>query len=154
MKAKILLLLALTLLLGSCSKIVLQSVNYAWILEDKLVADNDGLARAASNKNVPTFNILSLLELEQEQNNAVTIFPGQEFRIIRGQKGYYFVTAALFKNVYVFSPGEQSLELYNTIPVSTAGLENPKFNQRSPFVQLLSGEEPLLLNAEGIKQQK
>jgi hypothetical protein len=66
-------------------------------------------------------------------------------------KGYYFITASKFKNVYVFGQIEGGLKLTNKILVSQDGLENPAFNQRPPYIQLLNGENPpVSLTKEGI----
>lgn len=153
MKTKFFLFFILVLLLVSCSKVVIKPVNYAWMLEDKLVANEKGLVRGAPNRNLPIFNIKNILQLEQQDTTATEI-AGKEVRIIRDKEGYYFITANMFKNIYIFKSAKASMELYNTIFISAEGLQNPRFNQRSSHIQLLHGEEVTNLTSEGVKQEK
>jgi hypothetical protein len=66
-------------------------------------------------------------------------------------KGFYYITASQFKNVYVFEQTVGGLNLKNKILVAQNGLTEPALNQRVPYVQLINGKNPaLLLTEEGV----
>jgi hypothetical protein len=74
-------------------------------------------------------------------------------RVIRDAEGYYYITAAKFKNVYIFEDAEGSFQLKKLVPVKEQGLESPAFNQRAPYIQLVNANDPvLMLNKEGIHE--
>jgi hypothetical protein len=71
--------------------------------------------------------------------------------MIRDMKGYYFITASQFKNVYVFEQTEGGLKLKNRILVAQNGLSEPALNQRVPFIQVVNGKNPaVLLTEDGV----
>jgi hypothetical protein len=71
--------------------------------------------------------------------------------MIRDVKGFYFITASKFKNVYVFEQTEGGLKLNNKILVAPDGLNEPFFNQQVPFIQLVNGQnQSLLLTKDGV----
>jgi hypothetical protein len=62
-----------------------------------------------------------------------------------------------FKNVYVFDYYDGAFHLKETIAVSSpAGIQNPEFNQRPPFIELVFGENSsnkIELTPNGIKRE-
>ncbi|NNG28128.1 MAG: hypothetical protein HKM87_11410, partial [Ignavibacteriaceae bacterium] len=75
----------------------------------------------------------------------------RELRIIRDVQGYYFITGAQFKNVYVFRANDGTLELNTKIFISEFGFGKPVFNQRPPYIELIDGERILKLTHQGIE---
>ena len=79
--------------------------------------------------------------------------PAGNAGLIRDAAGFYYMTAAHFKNVYVFTASDGALVQQSKIVVSEAGLTQPAFNQRSPFVQLINGKDKAkLLNKDGVQE--
>jgi hypothetical protein len=94
------------------------------------------------------FNTIGLF-FEEFQDSLV--FKGKELRLIRDNKGYYFMTAVSFKNVYVFKAYDGTLKKKNKILIDETGMQNPVFNQRDPFIELVDGLTKLNLTNEGIE---
>ena len=135
---------------AGCAQLVLQPSNFAWPIESVLDVDEDGVisdSRYSFSTNVK--------QLYFAENNDSTSYKKESVRIIRDTKGYYFLIGSGFKNVYVFSANDGALVLHNQILVSDFGLELPAFNQRTPYIELLEGEEHLLfLNSDSIKEKQ
>ena len=74
----------------------------------------------------------------------------KEVRVIRNNEGYYFIAAKEFKNIYVFGSGNGSMVLENKILVTEEGLQNPVFNQRNTYVELIDGNSIYELTSKGI----
>ena len=70
-------------------------------------------------------------------------------RVIRNRQGHYFVTAPLFKHVYVFSPGVERLKLSRKILVDADGMKRPAFNQRDPLYSIGQRQAGLDVEREG-----
>jgi hypothetical protein len=86
------------------------------------------------------------------ERNDSTSFNKESVRVIRDNKGYYYMIASGFKNIYIFNADNGQMILYDVIFVSEFGVDLPAFNQRDPYIELLEGEETLLLlNSDGIK---
>ncbi len=95
-----------------------------------------------------SLNVKELLFAETQDSVNIT---NVTLRMIRDVKGYYFITAAKFKNVYVFEHIEGGLKLANKILVAQNGLDTPAFNQRAPYIQLMNEQNPpVMLTKEGI----
>jgi len=124
--------------------LTLTDVDYAQPIESVMSPDQNGNVEDA--RMGVSFNITPLNVKELGQDSSLP----EEVRVIRSRDGYYFVTAAGYSNVYVFKSAERSLELYETINVSEAGLANPAFNQRSPHIQLVDGNNEYRLTKDGI----
>jgi len=122
-------------------------VDYAWTLESVLNVDRNGAVKGPPK--TPTFNAKQLFTWEQ---CAGTMNQPETLRLIQNQAGFYFITAPGFKNVYVFRPGDASLELINTIGIDPNGMSRPAFNQRVPFIQLIHGSKVFMLDEKGIKK--
>ena len=88
-----------------------------------------------------------------EEIGDSTAYLDRDIRIIRDTKGYYFVTAKNFKNVYVFEGIDGELKLDNKIGISEKGMNNPAFNQRIPYIELVDNGKKTLLSNEGIKNE-
>ncbi len=139
----------LAVLAAGCSSLMLKPADFAWPIEDELKVDSRGMVH--EERYTFSFNVKPLLY--EETKDSVS-FSGKTFRIIRDVNGFYYLTAPKFKNVYVFAQADGALELEKTIPVSQTGLTSPAFNQRSPYVELINGnDKPIMLTKDGIKEE-
>jgi hypothetical protein len=136
----------LSFILTGCSSLTLKPGDFAWPIESVLSIDDQG--------NVQTrlysfsFNVKELLFAETQDSVHVSKV---SLRMIRDVKGFYFITASKFKNVYVFEQTEGGLKLNNKILVAPDGLNEPFFNQQVPFIQLVNGQNhTLLLTKDGV----
>jgi hypothetical protein len=146
MKAIISLLFFSFLVLAGCSTLTLRPGNFAWPIESVSKVDEKGMIEDKQYNF--SLNVKGLLY--DETRDSVNI-SNVTLRIIRDMNGYYFMTASKFKNVYVFEQIEGGLKLTNKILVTQDGIENPAFNQRTPYIQLLNGQNsPISLTKEGI----
>ncbi len=133
--------------LFGCSQIVLEPVDFAWPIESVLDVSDDG--KVSETRFSFTANVKSLFF---EEMNDSSSYKKETVRIIRDTKGYYFMIASGFKNVYVFKSDDGTFSLENKISISEFGLDLPAFNQRVPYIELLEGEEHVAyLTSEGIK---
>ena len=130
---------------AACSKLVLQPADYAWPIESVLKVDEQGFVK--ENRNSLSFNVKDLFLAETGDS---TYYLDKNIRIIRDMNGYIFITSDNFKNVYVFENGEGKLTLEDKIPISETGILDPAFNQRQPYIELISGDMKYLLTNEGI----
>ena len=139
----------LTFLLG-CSQIVLEPTDFAWPIETVLDVRDDGTI--SEERYSLTTNVKAMFFAEKNDSSA---YKKESVRVIRDTKGFYFMVASGFKNVYVFRATNGTLSLENKINVSEFPLDLPAFNQRAPYIELLEGEEHVaFLNSEGIKGEK
>jgi len=134
-------------LLTGCSSLTLQNVDFGWPVESVLTVDRHGSIADPQRGLSADLTPLSVAELQDS-----LALRGMTVRIIRSSEGFYFLTSARFKNVYVFSPGEKELSLKKAIEVSPQGLRDPALNQRPPHVELLDAglPKPVLLTSGGI----
>lgn len=133
--------------LFGCSQIVLEPVDFAWPIESVLDVSDDGTV--SESRFSFSANVKGLFLAEYEDS---TSYKKESVRIIRDTKGYYFMVATGFKNVYVFKADNGTFSLENKINVSEFGLDLPAFNQRLPYIELLEGEDHVAyLTSEGIK---
>lgn len=126
------------------SSLTLTDVDFSQPMESVASPDNNG--NVEDVRLGISFNITPLNVKERGEGASL---PG-EVRFIRNRDGFFFVTAPGYNNVYVLEPKEGALELYETINVSGAGLANPAFNQRSPFIQLIDGNVEYRLTKDGL----
>jgi len=136
----------LSFILAGCSSLTLKPGDFAWPIESVLSVDGQG--------NVQTrlysfsFNVKELLFAETQDSVNVSKI---SLRMIRDVKGYYFITASKFKNVYVFEQSEGGLKLKNKIFVAQDGLHEPFFNQQAPFIRLVNGQnQVMVLTDDGV----
>lgn len=147
-----LVLLASILMLGTaCKTFVVEDVNYSQEIESVLIPNEEGEVHDV--RHGITFNVNPFQEKEFGENDSTVI---SEVRLIRDAKGYYFITANQFKNVYVMEPGNGTLKLKNKISVSEERLSAPALNLRNGMVELVKTEtnETLSLNKDGIQKKE
>jgi hypothetical protein len=146
MKAIIILIFFSFLVLAGCSSLTLKPGDFAWPIESVSKVDDKGMI-----EDKQYYFSLNVKELLYDETQDSVNISNVTLRIIRDMEGYYFMTASKFKNVYVFEQIEGGLKLTNKILVTQDGLENPAFNQRPPYIQLLNGQNPpVSLTKEGI----
>jgi hypothetical protein len=113
----------------SCGpSLVIQNVDYSHPLESVLVPDQDNMVH--DQRYAVKFSIDPILS--EEGMDSV-----DQIRLIRNTPGFYFVTAGGFENVYVFEPGEGELKLDSIISFPEGVLQNPAFNQRDTYIELV-----------------
>ena len=136
----------LSFILAGCSSLTLKPGDFAWPIESSLNVDTQGFVQ--SERYSFSVNVKELLFAETQDSVNVSKVT---LRMIRDMNGYYFVTAAQFKNVYVFEQIEGALKLKNTILVAQDGLREPALNQRVPYIQIVNGQNPaILLTKDGV----
>ncbi len=134
---------------SACSSLVLRPINFSWPLESVLNVGNNG------NVSVKRYSIsFNAKKLFLKETGDSLGYQNKHLRIIRNNKGYYFMVAKNFKNVYVFKNSDGLLKLKKKIVISdSTGIQNPAFNQRLPYVELTYGQtndKKLYLTEEGI----
>jgi hypothetical protein len=138
------------LIFGGCASLQLQPVDFAWAAEEILDIESNGMVTARQYS--VSFNVKPLLQKEFAAD-TMKAKSAKMIRLIRDKAGYYFITGPDFKNVYVFNHGDASLALSNTISISQEkAMDDPKFNQRDAFIELMNGGVTLKLNKGGIMQ--
>ena len=143
---KITIVSAALLLLGTaCSMLTLQPADFSWPVESLLKVDDQG--NVEEDRYSISFNTIGLFYEEFQDSSA---HKGKSIHLIRNNWGDYFITGEEFKNVYVFKAHEGTLELEKKIFISEFGLKTPAFNQRSPYIELLDGENKITLTNDGI----
>lgn len=149
MKSPGIFFILLAVLAAGCSPLMLKPANFSWPIEDELKSDSHGMVH--EDRYSLSFSIKPLMYAETKDSIHVANKP---IRLIRGVRGYYYITAPKFKNVYVFSQGDGGLVLEKKIAVSEEGLTSPAFNQRPPYIELINGNgKPIYLNIDGIRQE-
>ncbi len=144
---QILIAVSLAAFLSACSsRVAIENVDFAQPVETVAQADSEG--QVADIRTGVSFNILPLLEKE---GLTASDFSNTDVRMMRNHQGYYFVTAAGFRNVYVMEAQENKLRSENIIRISSDRLENPAFNQRNPYIQLIYGDRSVNLSKSGIQ---
>ena len=121
--------------LSSCATLTLESVDFGWPVEDVVKVSQTNMIEAG--RYVLSCNVAKLAAEEFQDTTALT---GAQLRLLRNGDGFYFITGAKFKHVYVFAAGAHELSLKCAIEVSKTGLRDPAFNQRPPYVELVDGD--------------
>ncbi len=134
-KLVVLLSILCMVLLLSCSSLTLENVNYGWPVESVTTVSPENMV--SEGRYALSF---SIAPVAQEEFQDTTALRGSQIRILRDQEGNYFLTGPRFKHVYVFKPGRHELKEENVIEISQTGLQNPAFNLRPPYVELIDGE--------------
>ncbi len=143
----------LLIVLTSCSSLVLKPADFSWPIES--------VNEVSKNGNVEikrySFNFDARPLFIKETGDS-TSYQNQQLRVIRNSKGYYFMVSNNFKNVYVFYVNDGEFKLEKKIEISEKeGIQNPAFNQRPPYIQLVYGpksEEKLNLSEDGIVKEE
>jgi len=150
MKPVRIILVPLFISFAACSSLVLKPVDFAWPVESVLHVNDDGFVK--EDRHTLHFNVKPLF-LEETEGDS-TAYLNKDIRVIGDTKGYYFVTAQNFKNVYVFAGTDGELKLYNKIEISEKdGMSNPAFNQRISYIELVDNGKKTLLSNEGIESE-
>ncbi|MEX1062329.1 MAG: hypothetical protein WEC12_01890 [Balneolaceae bacterium] len=108
--------------------LVITDVDYSQPIESVLSPDENNVVQ--DQRYGISFSVAPVLE---EENVA----SADEIRLIRSSRGYYFLTAAGFANVYVFGPADGELELETIIEITEEGLEQPALNQREDHIEVI-----------------
>lgn len=143
---KILIITGAVFSLSACSSLTLSPADFAWPIETVLKIEKDGSVK--EDRYSVKFNTKNMF-FEETQDSLGYV--GKSIRLIRNYAGFYFMTAQDFKNVYVFSVKNAVFTLENKIEVNATGLENPAFNQRPPFIELLDEDIVYRLTSDGIE---
>ena len=146
---KLFLILSSITLLAACSSLKLEPAQFGWPIESVLKIDNDGSVK--EDRHSINFNTKAMFF---EETQDTLSYSGKSVRVIRSNEGFYFMTAANFKNVYVFSVEKNAFSLENKIEINETGLTNPAFNQRSQFIELIDNGATYKLTSEGIEEGK
>jgi|SRR5690606_10526511 len=132
---------------GSSCKSVLEitPVDYSVMLETVLKPDENGFV--VDRGYGVQFNVKPVHFLET--GDSTQVHP--EFRFIRDSSGFYYLTSAGYRNVYILKPDDAKLKLHKQVLITEAGLSRPAFNQRNPVIQLIDGESmTYVLNKDGL----
>jgi hypothetical protein len=146
MKQLLIVSLILSSMLAACSVLTLQPANFSWPLESVLPADDNG--KISDDRYSVEVNTVGMF-FEEFQDSLS--YKGKDLRLIRDNMGFYFLTSGNFKNVYVFKAEEGTMVLENKIFISEFGLQNPAFNQRDPYIELVDGNNKMNLTYKGIE---
>jgi hypothetical protein len=142
---------AILFIAGGCAPLTLRPADFSWPVD--VVVKPDSMGTVQLTRYQISFTVKALLFEELKDSIKVT---QHVFHIIRDKKGYYFITAKDFKNVYVFAQEEGSLELEKKIFISEKSLRAPAMNQKPPFIQLVNeadeNESPIMLSESGIQK--
>lgn len=145
---KLAILVPIMFIISACSSVTLKPVDFAWPIESVLTTDSEGTVTI--DRYSTTFNATNLFKTEfSETTNAIN----KEIRVIRGEDGYYYVTAQGFKNVYLLYAKGGELIVEEGILISEKGLTSPIFNQHKPDIELRDGAEVYIINSEGLKRE-
>ena len=128
-------IMAVTLFTGCKQSMVISKVDYSQSIESVLTPDENGTVTDV--KHGLSFNIKPLQYAETQDTSSVTT---EQVRYIRGQEGFYYITAPNYKNVYVMAPEKSKLKLQEKLTVSESGISMPALNQREAYVQLVNRE--------------
>lgn len=143
----------LLIFLGACSTLVLKPADFSWPIETVLKVEDNGNVQA--KRYSIKFNTRNLFLKETGDSLG---YQNKQLILIRNEKGYYFMVADNFKNVYVFQNNDGVLKLEKAIKISdSTGIKNPAFNQRPPYIELTYGhnnDKKLYLTANGIIKEE
>lgn len=134
---------------AACSTLKLQPADFAWPVESVLAVDENGTV--SEERYSINFDTRGLFYEEFQDSSA---YNGKEIRLLRDVNGFYFITSAGFKNVYVFKMDYGALVLDNKIFISELGVQDPALNQRSPYIELIDNGKSLYLTNTGIDRNK
>ncbi|MBL1214742.1 MAG: hypothetical protein HND52_15395 [Ignavibacteriae bacterium] len=142
-------ILLVLIIAANCTVFNVTPVNFAWPIESVYEVDSTGIIQEP--RYAFEFNALPLF-IEED---SLSMTESRNLRIIRDEKGYYFITAERFNHVFVFSSGESSFILENKILIDENGINSPAFNQRAPLIELIYNEnQSLFLSNNGIVENK
>ncbi|MBP1691042.1 MAG: hypothetical protein H6Q32_394, partial [Bacteroidetes bacterium] len=102
---QLLVVLAFFSVLSGCSSLTLEQANFAWPVESVLAVNSMNMIEDGRYALVVNVTPLAIAEFQDS-----TALWGTTLRLIRNAQGYYFVTGPRFKHVYVFRPGDGTLD--------------------------------------------
>lgn len=138
-------LATLLLALAGCASVTIKPVDFSWSFESVLTADATGVVSGEPKTIAFDAGVLFRAEAGEQATAA-----GKTVRIIRDREGFYFVTAAGFKNVYVFRGARGKLVPCKKVFIAAEGMEKPFFNRRDRGIELGANGQIFLLNRKGI----
>ena len=139
------LLFALSFLLPACASLTIENVEFGWPVESVLtVSDRNTVEERRYGVG------FSVAPVAGEEFQDSTALAGKTVRLLRSGEGFYYLTGAGFKHVYVFAPAPRELRLKKSIEVSTTGLKEPALNQRPPYVELVDGKTKKTLSSDDV----
>ncbi len=144
-RLKVILIVTAALLFSACSGVKLAPAEFGWPIESVLKVDNNGFVK--EDRYSISFNTKPMFLKETEDSTA---FSGKSIHLIRNNEGFYFITSAGFKNVYVFTMNQGALLQHKIIMISETGMKNPLFNQRKPFIELVDDGKSIKLTSDEI----
>ena len=145
---KNLIFILILLIAVGCSQLTLEPSDFSWPIESVLDVNDEG--NIIENRYSFTTNVNALFIAETNDSSSAM---NSSVRIIRDEKGYYYLTANGFKNVYIFNVSDGKMILHQQILISEFGLDLPAFNQRKPYIELLDGEQHVMfINSNGIQE--
>ncbi len=112
---------------AACSSLEISNVDYSQPVESVLTVENN---EVHDKRYAIKFNISPVLD--EEGISSV-----DEIRLIRSNRGYYFLTASGFNHVYVLEVTSGGLDEKNIIRIPGDALQQPAFNQRDGFIELV-----------------
>ncbi len=143
----------LLIYLSACTSLVLKPADFSWPVETVLKVDNNGTVH--TKRYSLSLNVKNLFLKETGDSLG---YQNKQLSLIRNTKGYYFMVAGNFKNVYIFQNNNGALKLKNKIEISdSSGIQNPAFNQRPPYIELTYGktnDKKLYLTENGIVKEE
>jgi hypothetical protein len=146
---KFIIIITLALLVGACgTRVVIKGVDFSQPIEMVIQSDESG--QVTDQRTGLSFNISEMLKNE---GISRADFAGNQIRMIRNHQGYYFATAAGFKNVYVLESRTKELRSVKVINISSERMGNPALNQRNPYIILVDGGRTYNLTRDGISRQ-
>ena len=146
-KYKLLIAALLFITAAGCSSLKLTQTDFAWPIESVMKIDQQG--GVSDNRFSFSVNVKPLFLAETGDSLSYT---SKELRMIRDTKGYYYATAAGFKNIYLFQVSDGAFTLYDKFLIDEKGMSTPVMNQRPPYIELINGANKYLLTNEGLKK--
>lgn len=143
-KAALVWFLAISALSG-CATVTLKPVDFSWSYESVLTADAAGYVRAEPK--TIAFDARELFRAETKDPGTAA---GTIVRIIRDYDGYYFITSAGFRHVYIFCGADGKMTLKKKVLIAEQGMEKPFFNRRDLGIELVANGRVYLLSKKGI----
>lgn len=148
MKKLIFLACALVLMTG-CSTVVLKPTDFSWSYESVMTTDAQGVIKGEPKTITCSVKGLFFAEVQDSVNVADKVI-----RVIRDRDGFYFMTSAGFKNVYIFKTDDGALSLQKKVLISENGLNKPAFNRRDKGIELANEGVVYFLNKNGLITEK
>lgn len=142
-------LFAVSLLLPACVSLTIENVEFGWPVESVLTVSDRNTVE--ERRYSISFSVAPVAGEEFQDSTALA---GKNVRLLRSGEGFYYLTGAGFKHVYVFAPAPRELRLKNSIEVSTTGLKEPALNQRPPYVELVDGKMKKQLSSDDVVEGK